>query len=181
VAGVSWRRAAPWLVLFALLAAAGAGALDGLLGRTGGSRGGARPGATLDAAVTRVVDGDTVHVRIGDRAETVRYIGMDTPETVKPNTPVQCFGRAASEANHHLVDGQRVRLRLDAEPRDRYGRLLAYVYRRRDGLFVNAALVRGGFATILTIAPNVRHVAALGALERRARRQRRGLWSTCPR
>ena len=182
MAAVSWRRAAPWLILFALLAAAGLGALDHLFG-TGGSGGRAsvRPGATFEGSVTRVVDGDTVHVRIGDRAETVRYIGMDTPETVKPDTPVQCFGKAASAANRRLVDGQRVRLRIDAEPRDRYGRLLAYVYRLRDGLFVNGALVRQGFATILTIPPNVRHARALRSMERRARRQRRGLWGACAR
>jgi micrococcal nuclease len=156
------------------LAVVGAGVFDGLGG--GGAVG---PGARLTATVTRVVDGDTVHVRIGDRAETVRYIGMDTPETVKPNTPVQCFGKAASAANRRLVDGQRVWLRLDAEPRDRYGRLLAYVYRRRDGVFVNAALVRGGFAMILTIPPNVSHAAELRALERGARALRRGLWGAC--
>jgi micrococcal nuclease len=104
---------------------------------------------------------------------------MDTPETVKPNTPVQCFGKAASLANRRLVAGARVELRLDAEPRDRYGRLLAYVYRRGDGLFVNAALVRDGFATILAIPPNVSHAAELRALERRARAGRRGLWATC--
>ena len=172
---MSWRRAAPWLVLFALLAAVGAGVLDGL----GGGGGAVRPGADLSATVTRVVDGDTVHARVGGRDETVRYIGMDTPETVKPGVPVQCFGKAASAANRRLVDGQRVRLRLDAEPRDRYGRLLAYVYRRRDGLFVNAALVRDGFATILTIAPNVSHARDLRALERRARARRRGLWGAC--
>ena len=175
---MSWRRAAPWLALFVFLAAAGLGALDGLLGG-GGAR--IRPDATVDATVTRIVDGDTVRVRIGNRAETVRYIGMDTPETVKPHTPVQCFGKAASAANRRLVDGQRVRLRLDSEPRDRYGRLLAYVYRRRDGLFVNAALVRDGFATLLTIPPNVRHAGALRSLERRAQRQRRGLWGACGR
>jgi micrococcal nuclease len=173
---VSWRRAAPWLVLFALLTAVGAGVLDGLGGGGGGA---VRPGAGLSATVTRVVDGDTVHARVGGRDETVRYIGMDTPETVKPGVPVQCFGKAASAANRRLVDGQRVRLRLDAEPRDRYGRLLAYVYRRRDGLFVNAALVRDGFATTLTIAPNVSHARDLRALERRARARRRGLWGAC--
>jgi micrococcal nuclease len=162
------------LVLFALLAAVGAGVLDGLGGGTG-----LRPGARIAGVVTRVVDGDTIHVRLGGREETVRYIGMDTPETVKPNTPVQCFGRAASAANHRLVAGARVELRLDAEPRDRYGRLLAYVYRRGDGLFVNGALVRDGFATILTILPNVSHAADLRALERRARAGRRGLWATC--
>jgi len=175
---VSWRRAAPWLVLFALLAAVGAGVLDGLGGGGGGPEP-ARPGATLEAAVTRVVDGDTIHARVRGRDETIRYIGMDTPETVKPNTRVQCFGKTASAANRRLVDGQRVRLRLDAEPRDRYGRLLAYVYRRRDGLFVNAALVRDGFATILPIEPNVSHAGDLRALERRARARRRGLWGAC--
>jgi micrococcal nuclease len=164
------------LVLFALLAAVGAGGLD----RLGGGGGGAlEPGARLAGTVTRVVDGDTVHARVGGRDETIRYIGLDTPETMKPNTPVQCFGKAASAANRRLVDGQRVRLRLDAEPRDRYGRLLAYVYRRRDGLFVNAALVRDGFATILTIPPNVSHSGDLRALERRARARRRGLWGAC--
>ena len=86
----------------------------------------------------------------------VRYIGVDTPETVKPGTPVQCFGKAASAYNHRLVDGQRVRLRFDAEQRDRYGRLLAYVYRARDGLFVNAALCRAGTRPTLTIPPTWR-------------------------
>jgi micrococcal nuclease len=176
---LSWRRAAPWLALFALLAAVGAGAFDGL-GGGGGGPAPARPGARLAATVTRVVDGDTVHVRVGGQEETVRYIGMDTPETVKPGTPVQCFGKAASAANRRLVSGARVELRLDAEPRDRYGRLLAYVYRRRDGMFVNAALVRDGFATILAIPPNVSHAADLRALERRARAGRRGLWGACP-
>jgi micrococcal nuclease len=157
------------------LAAVGAGVLDGL----GGGGGKLQPGARIAGVVKRVVDGDTIHVRVGGREETVRYIGMDTPETVKPNTPVQCFGKAASAANHRLVGGARVELRLDAEPRDRYGRLLAYVYRRGDGLFVNAALVRDGFATILSIPPNVSHAADLRALERRARAGRRGLWAAC--
>ena len=171
---MSWRWAAPWLVLFALLAAVGAGVLDGL-----GGGGGPGAGARIAAVVTRVVDGDTVRVRFGGRDEAVRYIGMDTPETVKPNAPVQCFGKAASAANHRLVSGARVELRLDAEPRDRYGRLLAYLYRRADGLFVNAELVRGGFARTLTIPPNIGHAAELGALERRARADRRGLWGAC--
>jgi len=173
---VSWRRAAPWLVSFALLAAVGAGALDGL---GGGGAGGARPGARMEAVVTRVVDGDTIHARVDGRDERVRYIGMDTPETVKPNTPVQCYGEAASAANRRLVAGARVELHLGAETRDRYGRLLAYVYRRRDGLFVNAALVRDGFARTLTIPPNDQHAGELGGLERRARAERRGLWAAC--
>jgi micrococcal nuclease len=129
--------------------------------------------------VTRVVDGDTVHVRLGGREETVRYIGIDTPESVKPGTPVQCYAEAASARNRRLVAGRDVTLRTDAESRDRYGRLLAYVYRRGDGLFVNAELVREGVATILSIPPNVAHAAELLALERSARRARRGLWHAC--
>ena len=137
-------------------------------------------GGREDAVVTRVVDGDTVKVRMpGGATDTVRYIGMDTPETVKPDTAVQCFGKAASAFNKRLVSDEEVTLRTDGEPRDRYGRLLAYVYRRRDGLFVNAALVRGGFATTLTITPNVAHEALFVALERSARRAQRGLWRAC--
>jgi micrococcal nuclease len=174
---VSWRRAAPWLLLFALLAAIGGGALEGL----GPGRGDPGPHGSAGAVVTRVVDGDTIGVRLGGRRYTVRYIGIDTPETVKPRAPVQCYGPAASAYNHRLVEGQRVTLRLDAEPRDRYGRLLAYVYRRRDGLFVNAELVRGGFARTLEIPPNTRHAGELRRLQRAARTAARGLWQTCAR
>ncbi|HEY3190875.1 MAG TPA: thermonuclease family protein [Solirubrobacteraceae bacterium] len=131
------------------------------------------------AVVTRVVDGDTVHVSVGGRDETVRYIGIDTPESVKPGTPVQCFAKAASAANDRLVAGERVSLTLDVEPRDRYGRLLAYVYRARDGTFVNAELVREGYARTLTIPPNVRYAARFAALARQARETQRGLWRAC--
>jgi micrococcal nuclease len=164
------RRAVLWLLLFAALAAIGAGLF---------SRGGGPPERTLGGRVTRVVDGDTVHVRLAGRDETVRYIGIDTPERVKPGTRVQCYAEAASARNRRLVAGRDVILRIDAESRDRYGRLLAYVYRRGDGLFVNAELVREGFATILTIPPNVAHAAELLALERSARKARRGLWHAC--
>jgi micrococcal nuclease len=129
--------------------------------------------------VSRVVDGDTIHVRAGGRDETIRYIGVDTPESVKPGTPVQCYAKRASAFNERLVAGERVRLVLDAEHRDRYGRLLAYVYRARDGLFVNAALVRGGFAVPLTIAPNVAHADEFRRIATTARRHGRGLWSAC--
>jgi micrococcal nuclease len=145
-----------------------------------GGGGSAERGGRASGTVTRVVDGDTIHVRIGGADERVRYIGVDTPETVKPNTPVQCFGKAASHYNDRLVAGQAVRLRFDAERQDRYGRLLAYVYRARDGLFVNAALVRGGYATTLTIPPNTAHAAQFAALEQRARNHRLGLWRRCP-
>jgi micrococcal nuclease len=131
-----------------------------------------------DGVVTRVVDGDTIHVALGGADETVRYIGIDTPESVKPNTPVQCFAEAASAANRRLVDGRRVVLTFDAERRDRYGRLLAYV-RRADGLFVNEQLVRDGYARTLTIPPNVRYAAHFSALAAQARDDGRGLWHVC--
>jgi micrococcal nuclease len=131
------------------------------------------------ARVVRVVDGDTVVVRTGGRTERVRYIGVDTPESVKPGTPVQCFAKAASAANRRLVQGESVRLVHDAEARDRYGRTLAYVYRSRDGLFVNAELVRGGYAKPLAIRPNTAHAAEFRRLAARARRSGQGLWSRC--
>jgi micrococcal nuclease len=172
------RRAALWIVVFAVLAAGGGGLLS--CGRDEADRGAPEtPGARLEGRVVKVVDGDTIHVMLGRRREKVRYIGMDTPETHKPGTPVQCFGRAASASNARLVAGRRVELRLDAETRDRYGRLLAYVYRRPDGLFVNADLVRRGYAQILTIPPNVSHAAQLLHLEREARAGGRGLWRAC--
>jgi micrococcal nuclease len=132
------------------------------------------------------VDGDTIHVFVdgpaappAERVVKVRYIGVDTPESRRPGTPVQCFAKAASAFNASLLRGRRVELRTDAEQRDRYGRLLAYVYRQPDRLFVNAELVRRGYATVLTIAPNVAHAGEFLALERAARRAGRGLWNAC--
>jgi micrococcal nuclease len=132
-----------------------------------------------EGVVSRVVDGDTIHVVVGGQDETVRYIGMDTPESVKPGTPVQCFAKAAGAANARLVDGRRVRLAYDAERRDRYGRLLAYVYRADDGVFVNARLVEDGYARTLTIPPNVRFADRFASLARDAREHERGLWRAC--
>jgi micrococcal nuclease len=144
-----------------------------------GSGGAPAPAQKSGGRVLRVVDGDTIHVRAGGRDETVRYIGVDTPESVKPGAPVECFAKRASAFNQRLVAGERVRLVLGAEARDRYGRLLAYVYRARDGLFVNAALVRRGYAVALTIPPNVAHADEFRRLASSARRAGRGLWSSC--
>ncbi len=139
------------------------------------------PGGRLPAQVVRVVDGDTVHVRRAGASadETVRYIGVDTPESVKPGTAVECFAKAASARNATLVAGQRVTLVVGTEPRDRYGRLLAYVFRDSDGRFVNAELLRGGFARTLTIPPNDRYAARFAALQATARAAGRGLWARC--
>jgi micrococcal nuclease len=133
--------------------------------------------ASASALVVRVIDGDTVEVSIDGEREEVRYIGVDTPETVKPDAPVQCFGPRASEVNRRLVEGRRVRLVFDRERRDVYGRLLAYVYVEEQ--LVSAALVGRGLARTLTIPPNDRFAALLARLEHRAAVAGRGLWSGC--
>jgi len=129
------------------------------------------------ARVVRVVDGDTIVARVGGRDEYVRYIGVDTPETVKPNTPVQCFGPDASDENHRLVEGRTVRLTFDREVHDDYGRLLAYVHLGKR--FVNAELVRDGYARTLAIAPNTSHAGEFQRLAAKAARAGRGLWGAC--
>jgi len=164
---VPWRRA---LLILAVAATALLG------GRLAAGHDG-EPASS--GRVVRVVDGDTIRVRLGGTEERVRYLGVDTPETVKPGTPVQCFGKAASSFNARLVRARTVRLEFDAERRDRYGRLLAYVYREPDGLFVNAELVRRGYAQPLTIPPNVAHASDFRRLARSARRGGRGLWAAC--
>jgi micrococcal nuclease len=171
IARVSWRTLTPWLVVLVVAGLAGRSLLDG---------DGDAPSQQTQATVVRVVDGDTIRVRLaGGAIEHVRYIGIDTPESVKPGTPVECFSKAASAANRRLVEGRQVTLVRDVEERDRYGRLLAYVYRRPDGLFVNAELVRRGYARPLTIPPDVRHAARFRQLADEARRAARGLWAVC--
>lgn len=134
-----------------------------------------------NATVEKVVDGDTIEVTIGRRREKVRLIGIDTPETVDPRRPAGCFGVEASTfTKDTLPAGTEVRLELDVEPRDRYRRLLAYVHRSRDGLFVNAELIDQGFAQPLTIPPNIAYTDKFVDLAAEARRQNRGLWGQCP-
>jgi micrococcal nuclease len=151
--------------------------------RGGGS---AEPSGAVSAKVTHVVDGDTIDVRMPDGdEESVRYIGIDTPETVKPDTPVQCGGPEAHDANERLVGERTVTLRFDAEHRDVYGRLLAYVYlpAAKPGgrpLFVNAELVRRGLARTLTIPPNDSFAPLFARLAARAGAAGRGLWGHCP-
>jgi micrococcal nuclease len=127
--------------------------------------------------VAWVVDGDTIAVGAGER---VRLIGINTPETRDPRRPVECFGeQAAARTRAILPAGTSVRLVFDVERTDRYGRTLAYVYRVRDGLFVNAALVAEGYAQVATYPPNVAHAEEFLRLERLARFFRSGLWSAC--
>jgi micrococcal nuclease len=137
----------------------------------------APPEETAKAKVVRVVDGDTIEVTLDGGAEDVRYIGVDTPESVTPGEPIECFGRRAGAFNERLVGGKKVRLSFDEELRDRYGRLLAYV--RVGGRLVNAELLRGGFARTLTIPPNDSRAGAFARLEAAAGRAGRGLWGAC--
>lgn len=136
----------------------------------------ARPGR-----VVHVVDGDTVDLRLDGHRERARLLGIDTPETVKPHTPVQCYGPEASARTKALLpEGTPVLVQRDREARDRYGRLLVYLWRSADRLFVNESLLRDGYARVLSIAPNTTRRAQLGAAAAQARGQHRGLWGTCP-
>ncbi len=146
----------------------------------GGGEGAVRtPGATAKARVSRVVDGDTIVAQVDGHRERVRYIGVDTPESVKPGTPVQCFAKSASAENERLVAGRTVRLEFDRELRDRYGRLLAYIV-RSDGVAVNEVLLRGGFARTIVFPPNTRNRRRFAAIQRDAQNRGAGLWSACP-
>ena len=131
------------------------------------------------AKVIRVVDGDTLEVELDTGRERVRLLGIDTPETVHPSKPVECFGPEASARMKQLAPpGTELRLERDAELRDRFGRLLAHAY-LPDGTFINLSMVADGFATTLFIDPNRAHRQALSAAEADARQQGLGLWSAC--
>lgn len=157
--------------------AAGAAALGGCGSAT---LGGPDDAVQANATVVRVVDGDTLVVDADGVDERVRLIGIDTPESVDRNRPVMCFGPEAAAHLAELVpDGTAVRLERDVEARDRYDRLLAYLYRASDGLFVNMAMVTDGYAEQSTFPPNVEHTAAFTAAERQARTSGAGAWSDC--
>lgn len=131
------------------------------------------------ATVARVIDGDTIVVHVGGRDEHVRLLGIDTPETHKPGTPVECFGpESAVHLRDLLPDGTTVRLERDTVTRDRYGRLLAYVF-RDDGTFVDLAMVRDGYAGPLVIEPNVAHRGEIERAAAAAKAARTGLWGAC--
>ncbi|MBI3577452.1 thermonuclease family protein [Candidatus Gottesmanbacteria bacterium] len=135
-------------------------------------------GAFETTTVKRVIDGDTIELIDGRR---VRYIGINTPETVDPRKPVECFGKEASQENKRLVDGKTIRLERDISQTDKYGRLLRYVYvgPPAGGLMVNEQLVREGFARSSTFAPDVAHQEKLRQAEQEARNNNRGLWGGC--
>ena len=125
--------------------------------------------------VTRVVDGDTIEIEGGEK---IRYLGIDTPETVDPRKPVQCFGIEASKKNKELVEGKTVHLEKDITDRDKYSRLLRYVW--VGDLFINLELVKQGFAISYTHPPDVKYQNEFLAAEKEAREAERGLWEACP-
>ncbi len=183
---MSTRSAAAWVVAFALLVLLSTELIETDGGHEGGPVATTKDAPSGSAArmpartvrVLRVVDGDTIVVRGDDgRSERVRYIGVDTPESVKPDTPVQCFGKEAAAANRRLVAGREVRLTFDREAEDRYRRMLAFVH--VGSTFVNAELLRGGYARTIEIAPNTSRAAEFSQLQRAARRAGRGLWGAC--
>ncbi len=148
-----------------------------------GPESGFRPTGPIETArVVRVVDGDTIIVHIGGRDERLRYIGMDTPETVKPDTPVQWMGPEASRANAGLVAGRSVVLEKDVSETDRYGRLLRYVWLDDGGRWtlVDLELVAQGFAQVETDPPDVKYADRFVAAERAARAAGLGLWGPGP-
>jgi micrococcal nuclease len=133
-----------------------------------------------NATVVQVVDGDTLVAWIGGDEENVRLIGIDTPESVARNRPVECYSAEASQRLAELLPpGTPVRLERDIEPRDRYDRLLAYVYRADDGLLVNRDQVVNGFAEASEYPPNTALSADFTAAQHQARAAATGLWGVC--
>ena len=160
-------------VIVALVVAvlAGSSAAGWWLGRTA-------HGSTTTATVVRTLDGDTIEVRLRSGAtDTIRVLGVDTPETHHPTKPVQCFGPEAAAYTRRRLLGRAVELEGDVESHDVYGRRLAYVL--VDGARFDDELLRLGYARLLVIPPNERHARALLDAELDARRHRRGLWGAC--
>jgi micrococcal nuclease len=185
------RKLAGLLVFVVLLSGCAAGGRV-LLGHQAPATWSGEPGGYETATVVRVVDGDTAEVKITGRLDgpgagdtkvghtySVRFLGIDTPESVKPNWPVECFGHDASDATRTLLQGKSVRLVKDTEETDQYGRILRYIYLGDE--MVNARLVANGYARVLTYSPNVRHADLFVLLAHQARAADRGLWSpsTC--
>ncbi len=166
------RLAAVGVAVLAVVSLAGCGG--------SGAPGSSQDALEANAVVDRIVDGDTLVVVVDGAEERVRLIGMNTPESVDQRRPVMCFGKEASAHLGELVpEGTPVRLERDVEVRDRYDRLLAYLYRASDGLFVNLAMVTDGYAQQYTFPPNVAHTDEFRRAERDARSNGTGLWSAC--
>ena len=130
------------------------------------------------ATVTRVVDGDTAHVSYHGRDVTIRFIGVDTPETVAPGQPIECYGPESSSFTTRGLTGVRIRLEFDVDRIDPYGRTLAYLW-MPDGSMFNETLVHDGYAKVATYPPDTKYVQRFQAAQRDARDADRGLWGAC--
>ena len=130
--------------------------------------------------IESVIDGDTIVVAFGDHLEHVRLLGIDTPETVDPTRPVQCFGpEATSRLQQLLPPGTPIVLERDFEPRDRFGRLLGYVFRANDQLFINEQMLAEGLADLSIYAPNRAYERELKHAATTAQTANAGLWAAC--
>jgi micrococcal nuclease len=167
----SWRQPVGLVVALLLIALALYGYLRPV-----------QPPAPTNNQVVRVVDGDTIEVRLDGQNQKVRLIGIDTPEVVDPRQPVQCFGQEASRQAHQLLDGQTIELQADPtqDNKDKYGRLLRYVY-LPDHTLVNLLLIQEGYAHEYTYQIPYIYQAQFRQAEQQARQQQKGLWSpdTC--
>jgi micrococcal nuclease len=172
----SYRRRGFWITLTVAVTIGAAAGRVGLAVDIGDVLEQSEPGLY---AVDHFVDGDTIAVDMDGHVESVRLVGIDTPETHKPDTPVQCYGPEASAYTEHLIGHSRVRLVSDAlsTDRDRYDRLLRYVY-LADGTFVNERLVRQGYAFYYPYFPFSKS-AAFKADEQTAMAAHKGLWAEC--
>ncbi len=140
----------------------------------------------VQAVIVRAVDGDTAVVKIDGQEKRVRFLGVDTPETVHPNKPVQFFGKEASSFTKENLNGRRVWLEYDSNPQDRYGRHLAYIWLNnpktinestiRENMF-NAKLLLGGYAKVMIIRPNKRYESEFKKFQEEARNKKLGVWS----
>ena len=154
--------AALWIVLAVLVAGCGEAKPSSVPGRE-------------SVQVERVVDGDTFEVKLRGQKEKIRMIGIDTPETKKPNTPVMYYGQEAYAYTKKRLEKKRVELEWDVDQRDQYGRMLAYVWIGDE--LLNRTLVQEGYARIYTFPPNVKYVEQFKKDQEEARKQKKGLWS----
>ena len=136
----------------------------------------------VHGSIIHVTDGDTISVSLAGHRETIRLIGVDTPETKHPTKPVGCWGPEASAHTTSLLPkGTDIYVLRDEEARDKYGRMLAYVYRSADNLFINHELLAGGWGVPLSIAPNTAFATDFAAASSAADQAQLGLWGHCPR
>lgn len=137
------------------------------------------PKATNSAFVAKVIDGDTIELESG---QAVRLLGIDAPETKDPRKSVECFGKQASSETKKLLNRKSVILEKDITEKDKYRRLLRYVFLPLSSgqtLFVNDYLIREGFAKVLMIPPDVKYAEQFLEAQREAREEKRGLWGSC--